>query len=266
MSSASCSRTDGLLPLHDGVVYGPVTSRRLGVSLGVNILPPGRKVCSFNCVYCQYGWTDGAALHDLATLDWPAADGVVADVERRLEDLALAGTHVDRVTLAGHGEPTLHPDFPAIVEGLREARDRVAASSRIAILSNSSTAGDPRVRASLLRLDERYMKLDAGDQDTLRHVNATASRLDDIVRALASVGPIVVQTMFVRSPDGRVDNSSPGALAPWLGALATIRPSEVHIYSLDRAPAWRVLEAIPRARLAEIARAVEQRGFRAEVF
>jgi wyosine [tRNA(Phe)-imidazoG37] synthetase (radical SAM superfamily) len=191
---------------------------------------------------------------------------VVADVERRLEELATNGTRADRITLAGHGEPTLHPDFPAIVDGLRGARDRAAAAARIAILSNSSTAGDPRIRAALRRLDERYMKLDAGDQDTLRHVNATALKLDDIVRALASLGDLVIQAMFVRSPDGRVDNTSPSALGHWLDALAAIRPLEVHLYSLDRTPAWRALEAVPRARLQEIARAVERRGLRAEVF
>jgi len=254
------------MPLHDGVTYGPVRSRRLGASLGVNVLPAGHKVCSFNCTYCQYGWTETAARLSPASFDWPDTSAIAAGVAARLEELRESGAALDRITLAGHGEPTLHPDFGGVVDALRGLRDRLAPGAALAILSNSSTAGRPEVRSALARLDERYMKLDAGDQDTFRHVNATALRVEEIVGWLSAIPDIVLQAMFVQDGRGLIDNASPAAVAAWLRAVVAVRPRAAHLYTLARRPAWAGLHPVPRHRLLAIARDVRALGVPAFVF
>ena len=254
------------MPLHAGVVYGPVRSRRLGASLGVNILPPSEKVCTFNCPYCQYGWTASSRRSEAHVPAWPSVETVVREVTTALAALAGRDVALDRLTLAGHGEPTLHPAFGAIVEALRDLRDARAPGVALAVLSNSSTAHEPDVRAALTRLDERYMKLDAGDQDALRHVNASALPIARLVASLASLGDIVVQTMFVTDAAGRVDNTSERALSAWIEAIGTIRPEAVHLYTLDRRPAWSPLRAVTREFLDGVAGRVRAMGTKVLVF
>lgn len=252
------------MALHEGITYGPLVSRRFGTSLGINLLPASCKLCSFNCVYCQYGWTEAHEAPPDAP--WPRLDDIVAAVHRAVDAAAASATAIDRWTLAGHGEPTLHPQFPAVVEALRDLRARVAPSTPIGILSNSTTAHLPEIRHALARLDERGMKLDAGTQNVLRHVNAAATPIGQIVEALASMPDIAVQAMFVRDASGRIDNASPEAVAAWLAAIARIRPRDVQIYTLARRPAWARLEPVPPARLHEIADGVRSQGIRANVF
>ena len=251
------------IPLQEGVVYGPVESRRLGASLGVNILPDARKVCNFNCPYCQYGWTPadpkGLAVPEES---WPFPEAVGAAVEA---SLARYGA-IDRITLAGNGEPTLHPDFPAIVELLRNARDRRARHARLAILSNASTVSDPDIAAALLRLDERYMKLDAGDQNMLRALNGTLVPIAQIVEGLARLNGVILQSMFTRDPAGRIDNTTPEALDSWMTVVRRVRPRAVHIYTIDRSPAWKLLQPVPRAELEMIAKRVSAAGIVSVVF
>lgn len=266
MDPKPCSPFDRLMPLHAGFTYGPVRSRRLGTSLGVNVLPPHQKVCSFNCPYCQYGWTDAHALADLSRVEWPEAGAIVDAVADALAQLSASRTRLDRLTLAGHGEPTLHPQFPELVEGLRDLRDRLAVGVPLAVLSNSSTAHDMAVRQALARLDERYMKLDAGDEVTLRRVNASRVPVETIIDALVRLPSIVVQAMFVADDQHRIDNTTPEAVDAWLGAISRIRPQAVHLYSLDREPAWPGLRKVARPRLKEIAARVGDLGIEAVVF
>jgi wyosine [tRNA(Phe)-imidazoG37] synthetase (radical SAM superfamily) len=254
------------MSLHEGLVYGPVRSRRLGRSLGVNLLPPGEKLCTFNCLYCQYGWTRSTRRSETAPIAWPSPADVMRAVAAALDDLDRNGTAVDRITLAGHGEPTLHPDFPVIVEGLRDLRSARVPGTAVAVLSNSTTASNPRIQAALARLDERYMKLDAGDQDTLRHVNACAVSIESLVASLRALPNVVIQTMFVSDETGRVGNTSERAVAAWLGALLTIRPEGVHIYTLDRTPAWPGFRPVAREFLEDVARRVRAAGIRPLVF
>ncbi len=249
------------IPLQAGVVYGPVRSRRLGQSLGINVLPRGAKTCNFNCCYCQYGWTpptsrrqgDGA---------WPSPIALAAAV-----DAALArNQNVDHLTLAGNGEPTLYPMLGELVGRLHEVRAIRAPHTRLAILSNSSTADDPRVAQALRRIDECYMKLDAGDDMTLRAMNGSSIPVRRIVNALAGLDGIILQSMFVHDPGRRMDNTLPGKLDRWLDAVCRIRPQAVHIYSIDRDPAWYQLKGVPVEELRRIARRVEGEGIPAIVF
>ncbi len=257
-----------MLPLQEGLVYGPVRSRRLGRSLGLNVFPRQQKVCTFNCCYCQYGWTASPVGHgDTATQGpWPSPTAIARAAARALALLTAAGEPIDRLTLAGHGEPTIHPDFPAVVEALRGARDEAAPGVPLAVLSNASTLGLPGVRDALDRLDERYMKLDAGDPALLRRVNAARVPLEAIVSGLAGLRDIVVQAMFVKDGTGRFDNSTDFAVSAWLGQLLAVRPRLVHVYSVERPTAWPYVHAVPAARLEEIANRARAAGLEAVAF
>src|SRR6266508_3536472 len=167
------------MDLQTGLVYGPVRSRRLGRSLGVNLSPPGRKTCNFNCAYCQYGWTDFPVRGT-----FPSPAEVIDAV-----DCALArDPDIDTITVAGNGEPTLHPAFAPIAEGLFHVRARRAPHAKLALLSNGSTLNRLDVVYSLARFDTRCMKLDAGDATTFRRVNAPPMPLGRLIADLRSVG------------------------------------------------------------------------------
>ena len=232
----------------------------------MNVLPPDEKLCTFNCLYCQYGWTRSTRRSEPAAAAWPSTGDVVRAVTAALDDLERDASTIDRITLAGHGEPTLHPDFGAIVDALCELRSTRAPGTSVAVLSNSTTAGDPPIRAALSRLDERYMKLDAGDQDTLRHVNACAIPIDRLVASLRALPNVVIQTMFVSDATGRFGNTSERAVTAWLEALLAIRPEGVHLYTLDRAPAWPAFRPVAPAFLEEVAGRVRAVGLRPLVF
>jgi wyosine [tRNA(Phe)-imidazoG37] synthetase (radical SAM superfamily) len=249
------------IPLQADLVYGPVRSRRLGRSLGINVLPRGTKTCNFNCAYCQYGWTPPPSRrHDAGA--WPSPVALAAAV-----DAALArNPEVDHLTLAGNGEPTLYPMLGELVGRLNEVRANRAPHARLAILSNSSTAGDPRTAQALRQIDECYMKLDAGDDASLQSLNGSPVPFRRIVDALARLDGIVLQSMFVHDPSRRLDNTLPGRLDRWLDAVHRIRPQAVHVYSIDREPAWYRLESVPVEELRRIARRVETSGIPAVVF
>lgn len=254
------------IPLQQHIVYGPVRSRRLGRSLGVNLLPIGLKICNMNCAYCQYGWTRGQRPSKARMKPWPSPAQVSAAVAARLRRAARDDESLDRLTVAGHGEPTLHPEFEEIVERLVEIRDRLAPDLRLAVLSNSTTAAWPGVRRALGMFDDRYMKLDAGDPITYAHVNGLGSSIGTIVDALRDLPRVVVQAMFVSDGKGRVDNTTEGAINEWLGALDAIQPSRVQVYTIDRPPALEGLRAVPMRRLREIAERVRAREIPADVF
>ena len=252
------------LPLLKGIVYGPVRSRRLGRSLGINVLPRDLKMCNMNCAYCQYGWTHGGPPRP-GPARWPAPDRVEAAVSARLRQAERKGELIDRLTVAGHGEPTLHPGFEEIAERLCRLRDGLAPDVRLAILSNSTTAGRPEIRRALAMFDERYMKLDAGDPMTYARVNGAGS-FGAIVDALRNLPGVVVQAMFVADDSGDVDNTRDATLGAWLDAIDAIQPSRVQVYTLARAPALGGLQRPPARRLREIAERVRALGIPADVY
>ena len=243
--------------LQSGLVYGPVSSRRLGRSLGVNLTPPGRKICNYNCAYCQYGWTDFPAARD-----FPRAADVVEAVDRAL----AADPHVDSITVAGNGEPTLHPAFAPIAEGLFHVRAQRAPNAKLTLLSNGSTLNRLDVVYSLGRFDTRCMKLDAGDATTFRLLNGPPIPLGRLLADLRSVGHLTLQSMFVRDEEGTIDNTTPHAIASWLGAVDRVRPERVDLYTLARTPARGSLRKVERAVLDEIAGRVGALGLPTRVF
>jgi wyosine [tRNA(Phe)-imidazoG37] synthetase (radical SAM superfamily) len=255
------------LALLERIVYGPVASRRLGRSLGINLLPAGMKVCNMNCAYCQYGWTRGAIMKFRGRgSGWPTPGAVETAVAMRLQLAAESGERLDRLTVAGHGEATLHPDFDEVSERLRAVRDRLAPSLPIAILSNSTTVAWHDVRMALACYDERYMKLDAGDPITYARINGGGTSFTEVVDGLAQLPSIVVQSMFVTEESGAVDNTTNGAVEEWLRALERVRASGVHIYTLQREPALGTLRKVAKRRLREIAERVRALQIPAQVF
>ncbi|MBI2369525.1 MAG: radical SAM protein [Deltaproteobacteria bacterium] len=245
--------------LQPTIVYGPVRSRRLGLSLGVNPLPARYKLCSFNCPYCQYPWTrERRPEVALRRGELPGRQAIVAAVERALRRLRRHGPRLNALTLAGNGEPTLHPEFPALMRDLCEVRARWYPRARLAVLSNSSTLGDPQVRAALELADDRLLKLDAGRPELFQKVNLPMPgiTLDEIVRNLARTAGVTIQTMFIR---GLVDNTQPKAVEAWQDCLMEIRPLAVQVYSLDRTPVAPGIEAVPRADLEAIGLETERR-------
>lgn len=254
------------LPALERIVYGPVPSRRLGRSLGINLLPAGMKVCNMNCAYCQYGWTRGAIRYRGQGSGWPKPQTVEAALAARLQQAAESGELIDRITVAGHGEPTLHPGFEEVTDRLRDLRDRVAPDLPLAILSNSTTAGWDDVRGALADYDERYMKLDAGDPITYSRINGLGSSVVQVIDALAALPSVTAQSMFVTEETGEIDNSTEGAIEEWLGAIERVRAIGVHVYTLHRAPALSSLRKVPRRRLREIAERVRALQIPAHVF
>jgi wyosine [tRNA(Phe)-imidazoG37] synthetase (radical SAM superfamily) len=237
------------LGLQKGIIYGPVNSRRLGRSLGLNIMPTGSKLCPFNCVYCHYGWTTYVEPDARGHLeDLPTA----LDVEEALER-ALAGIDPPPayITFSGNGESTVHPDFEAIVERVVDVRDRSGLDAKVAILSNSCKAGDEDVRRALAKLDVRIMKLDAGSQEVFEKVNnpAPGITLDAIVDGLKALDDVTLQSMFVQ---GEISNSSEADIDTWFARVAEIKPIFVQVYSLENAPAMSTLVQVPREKLDAI--------------
>jgi wyosine [tRNA(Phe)-imidazoG37] synthetase (radical SAM superfamily) len=224
------------------------------------------KICNMDCAYCQYGWTRGAARYRGQGMGWPAAQTVEIAVAERLDLAAANGELIDRITIAGHGEPTLHPEFDDVTERLCALRDRVAPTLPIAVLSNSTTCMYADVRDGLRRVDERCMKLDGGDPITLRHLNGTRVAIDTIVDGLVGLGPITVQSMFVADVAGRIENIGDGAVNEWLAAIERIRPIAVQVYTLGRTPALASLQPASISRLREIAERVRAAGIPATVF
>jgi wyosine [tRNA(Phe)-imidazoG37] synthetase (radical SAM superfamily) len=249
------------LPLQEGVIYGPVNSRRLGRSLGVNPLGNEGKHCNFNCVYCQYGWTP----ETLRPENLPTAAGILRQLRSAFENLKSSGEPFDCITFAGNGEPTLHPEFAAIVEGVLELRGRFFPEVRVGILSNSATLGVAGVREALLRLDRRYMKLDAGTDSGIDRVNRPRGPLDmdRLTAGLRELRPLIVQSIFIGGPDG---NDSPEAVASWIERLKAIGPEDVYVYSVSRGTADKKVQKVLRPALEAIAARVRAAGLPARVF
>jgi wyosine [tRNA(Phe)-imidazoG37] synthetase (radical SAM superfamily) len=251
-----------LLSPQSGITYGPVRSRRLGRSLGVNILPAGRKICNFDCRYCQYGWTDRAFLKAMTAEDYPSVPDVLDAVSATLAALSEPPHYI---TFSGNGEPTLHPHFGAIVEGVSDARDRLAPAARTAILSNSSRVGISEVREALARLDVRIMKLDAGSEACFRRYNRPVDglKLETVVEGLKALPDVTLQTLLT---GGAAGNLADAEIEAWLGRVVGIRPRTVQLYTLDREAPDRDLVPATPAELSAVRAGVEERGIRAEVF
>ena len=237
------------LPLQKEVVYGPVFSRRLGNSLGINILPRAAKFCHSSCIYCQYGWTDSRAMR-FAKL--PSSKELLPEIEKAFIQKSRDKVLPDSVTFSGNGEPTLHPEFGNLVKAVKKLRDLYFPKVPIGVLSDSSRVHLSEVREALEELDERVMKLDAGDPITFQAINHPIVKRDfgAMIQGLSRLSRVTLQSLFLLEP---VDNTSQKALHHWLSALSRIHPVRLQIYTVSRDTADPRVKAVSLKRLEEIA-------------
>lgn len=213
----------------DDIVFGPIVSRRLGSSLGVNILPSKGKLCNFDCVYCECGWNkDG-----VAEKRFPTLKEVDAALEDKLRKLRSDGTAVDSITFSGNGEPTLNPDFPGIIDVTIRLRDEYFPSAKVSVLSNATMLDKESVFVALKKVDNPILKIDASSDSLIYKINKPqgAYRLDNVVDGLMRFdGNFVLQTMFLESPDFDLTDT----LEAWRDLVRRLKPREVMVYTIDR--------------------------------
>ncbi len=250
--------------IYPSPVFGPVHSRRLGISLGINLLPADGKVCSFDCIYCECGFNEDHR----PTLPLPTREEVAAKLEEKLQQMAAEGQLPDVLTFAGNGEPTCHPHFPEIIDDVIRLRNQYCPKAKVSVLSNSTMIHRQAVHDALMRVDNNILKLDTVDPiyiNKVDHPNGTYDVNLIIDRMKAFNGHIIIQTMFMRGEVRRqesgdrsqetgdrrqesgdrsretgdrsqesVDNTGEEYVGPWLEAVKAIKPQQVMIYTIDR--------------------------------
>ena len=254
--------------LFDEIVFGPIKSRRFGISLGINLLPLHGKFCTFNCIYCECG------LNDEQKKEKPrlfTAAEINTSLQSRFEALKTGGLNPDTITFAGNGEPTLHPEFETIIENTILLRDKFFPKAVITVLSNATRLDHENVRRALLRIDNNVLKLDAGTDATFQAINRPTNSitLEKVVKELKSFNQkLVIQTMLIRGEvEGkRVDNTTEEELTLYLKLLKEINPKQVMLYPIDRQTPYRTLEKVPEKEFHVLAERIEQMGIKAEVF
>jgi wyosine [tRNA(Phe)-imidazoG37] synthetase (radical SAM superfamily) len=245
--------------LFDQTIFGPVKSRRLGISLGVNLLPNDTKLCSFDCIYCECGWNPEKGR---ARVHLPGREEVKSLLRKKLEDMLRSGLLPDVITFAGNGEPTMHPEFDTIIDDTILLRDAFAPKSKIAVLSNATMLHKPRVVEALKKVDDNILKLDSGLLETILLLNKPVGKFDlpVLIRHLKKFeGGLIIQTMFLRGSFNGVsfDNTTENEITNWINILKEIRPKKVMIYSIARDTPADTLVGIPLKQLQKIARRVE---------
>lgn len=247
----------------DEIAFGPIKSRRLGSSLGVNILPVKGKLCNFDCIYCECGWNRDGMTPDR---HFPTCEEVREALSAKLSSCLEAGVKIDSITFSGNGEPTLNPEFPEIAEITAELRDRYYPEAKISVLSNATTLLRPRVLEAMKKVDNPILKIDAPDDDGVMKVNRPAGRysLSDVVSALQSFdGNFILQTMFLKSPD--YDSSSQCNLGRWMDIVRKLHPREVMVYTIDRETPQKNLVKFSAADMEEMVRPLLDEGFRIQI-
>ena len=252
--------------LYDNIIFGPVRSRRLGISLGVNLLPIESKLCSFDCIYCECGWN---ADHP-GKRRFNAREDVYAMLDATLAKMVADGTPPDVITFAGNGEPTMHPDFESIIGDTIALRDKHCPAAKVSVLSNATQIHREDVCRALRRVDNNILKLDSAFDATVQLMNKpqgnyTVARTVELLKAFE--GELIVQTMFLRGEylGQRVDNTTEEEVAAWLKLVAEIEPKQVMVYSLDRDTPCQTLEKVERDELRAIAERVEALGIACSV-
>jgi wyosine [tRNA(Phe)-imidazoG37] synthetase (radical SAM superfamily) len=254
--------------LFEDIIFGPVNSRRLGVSLGINLVPVNRKVCTFNCIYCECGWTSD---RHLPSDGYPSRELIADSLRKKLTDLKNGGFMPDALTYAGNGEPTLHPEFHDIISDTVLIRDEYAPESQIAVLSNGSLAHLPKVKEALMMADRNILKLDTGFEKTFRVLNQPPPgiKLEKIIDNLKLFDKnLIIQTLFIRgSHEGtEIDNTSQEEISSLLELYWEISPDEVQVYTIARDTPISTLNKVPLGDLENIAVKIEELGINTSVF
>jgi wyosine [tRNA(Phe)-imidazoG37] synthetase (radical SAM superfamily) len=216
----------------EDIVFGPIYSRRLGSSLGVNILPTKGKLCNFDCVYCECGWNRDGAVPDRR---FPVLSEVEAALREKMSKAAAEGIPVDSITFSGNGEPTMNPDFADIIDVTLSLRDKYFPDAKVSVLSNATLVGREDVARALRKVDNPILKIDASSQELVDKINKPVGtyRLAEVIENLKSFdGNFILQTMFLKSEE--FDTASEDALRAWLDIVRLLRPRQVMVYTIDR--------------------------------
>ncbi|MGE4515006.1 MAG: radical SAM protein [Chryseobacterium sp.] len=248
--------------LFDQVIFGPIHSRRLGLSLGVNLLPIDAKICSFNCIYCECGFNT-----TMQEFSMPTRDQVRDILSEKLKQMSSEGKTPDVITFAGNGEPTLHPDFEGIIDDTIELRDRLCPSAKVSVLSNSTRIHKPHVFSALKKVDNNILKFDSAIDHTMKLIDQPVGKhinVEWLVEHLKKFeGKLIIQTMFLKGEyhGEKIDNTTDEEVNAWIDALQQIRPYQIMIYSLDRDTPVQNLQKVPVTELNRIAEKVRAKGF-----
>ena len=247
--------------LYDNIIFGPIRSRRLGISLGVNLLPIESKLCSFDCIYCECGWND----EHPGKRRFNAREDVRAMLDETLGKMVAEGTPPDVITFAGNGEPTMHPDFEAIIEDTIALRDKHCPAAKVSVLSNATQIHREDVRRALKRVDNNILKLDSAFDATVQLMNKpqgnyTVARTVELLKMFE--GDFILQTMFLRGEylGQRVDNTTEEEVAAWLKIVEELKPKQVMVYSLDRDTPCQTITKVEKDDLCAIGNRVEALG------
>ena len=247
--------------LYNNIIFGPVQSRRLGLSLGVNLLPIESKLCSFDCIYCECGWNGDHIGPRRFNKREDVRDMLAATLNRMSDE----GRLPDVITFAGNGEPTMHPDFEQIIDDTIALRDALCPSAKVSVLSNATQLHREDVCRALRRVDNNILKLDSAFDTTARLMNNPAANYSvaaTVERMKHFSGEFILQTMFLRGEyqGQRVDNTTPEEVEAWLRRVEECAPRQVMVYSLDRDTPCKTLEKVAREELMQIAERVEALG------
>lgn len=244
--------------LFHSTVFGPIHSRRLGSSLGINLGPDDGKVCSFDCLYCEAGFNSQGS----GTTGLPLREKVKNDLRNKLASMKQKGESLDVITFSGNGEPTLHPDFPEIIDDVIKLRDEFYPAAKVSVLTNSTRIFTPTVAEALKKIDNNILKLDSAVERTMRLIdrpNSPEFTVEKLISGLKQFsGNGIIQTMLLRgSHDGiPVDNTTPEEINALIQAYKEIRPKEVMIYSLDRTTPAEKLVKVEKDELEKIGRQI----------
>lgn len=262
--------------LFSEIVYGPIHSRRLGVSLGMNLMPVDGKLCSFNCIYCECGFNQPFPHPVLPTRE-QVREALEAALIKYTEASMVNGKCengkcIDVITFSGNGEPTMHPEFEGVIADTCALRDRFCPDAKVSVLSNSTQLGREDVVRALWQCDNRILKLDSAVTETMRAiddpVNGKLTAEDILAKLQLFDGDFTLQTCFLRGtlPDGRaVDNTTPQELEAWYKAVRLMRPKQIMIYVIDRATPVKTLEKISRTEMEAFAVPLIEEGFNIQI-
>lgn len=250
--------------IYPGPIFGPIYSRRLGVSLGINLLPSDGKRCSFDCIYCECGFN---ADHR-PTRPMPTRQEVYQALEEKLQDMLENGPCPDVITFAGNGEPTVHPHFPEIIDDTIVLRDKYFPKAKVAVLSNSTMIFRESVYKALMKVDDNILKLDTVDPDYIKRIDRPNSRynLNELIESMKLFkGHIIIQTMFMKGTwmNQSVDNTGDEYVLPWLKVVKDIQPQQVMIYTIDRETPDQELRKSTREELDHILAMIKKEGISA---
>jgi wyosine [tRNA(Phe)-imidazoG37] synthetase (radical SAM superfamily) len=254
--------------LWDKIVFGPINSRRLGSSLGINVLPTTVKICSFDCIYCECGWTLEKSIDtDL----FFSVEEITAAIEAKLSQCSTANTHIDSITFSGNGEPTLHPKFLQIIDSLIVLRNKYYPKTAITCLSNATQLANENVVAAMKKFENPILKLDAVAEPLFQIINKPTIPVfaAEVIEQLQQLnGDFILQTMFLKGQiDGQYfNNAEESHFSLWLDVVQQLHPKKVMLYSLDRNTPVQGLEKIPFEKLEEIAQQMKMLGISAEAY